>query len=91
MADLDESIVKDFAEKILKSFESKPQGSRFGRPSIVEFVRDSHTTEEEIDRYRNMSNSILEYVHSATSLLIEQKKIQEHKGSGDWDNKYSLI
>ncbi len=60
MGDLDEGIVKDFAERILKAFESKPQGSRFGRPSIVEFVRDSHATEKEVNRYRNMGNSLLD-------------------------------
>lgn len=116
MADLDESIVKDFAEKILRVLSEKPERKRFGMTHLIELVRDcplikrgiswkdykdllksgkeiSEELKIEFETYKRVGDHVPEYVHSATSLLVEQKKIQEHKGSGEkgWDNKYSLI
>lgn len=75
--DLDKQVVVDFAERILIFFSEKPKGSKFGLTHIIEFVRDSHQSDEDTTNYKKMGDTVPAYVRAATSRLVKDGRVKQ--------------
>jgi hypothetical protein len=90
MSELEESILKDITERASNALASRKSGEIFGETNIIEWVRDSFKSEDEVRRYKEIYGKILDYVDAATNRLVETGKIKLSGAASKLDKRYII-